>query len=443
MKAILPKAIIVIFFSFIVLPVFGQKGVEDGSKYGHGQDSANCRRNLSLYKTYYEQDNYDMALKFWRRAFFECPRSSSNLHIHGINMFKDLYKETGDKAYIDTLEMIYDARIKYFNRESYYLGRKGMDIYDMSEGNLELVELAYETLEEAINVDPRNANPNALTVFFATTQMLFENEKIDNEEVINNYGMLMDILDERISQLHRPPDVSCKETVDMIFKAGGAVTCEGLIPIFSQRVADNPDDPELLNKVLDLLDQAGCTDSDLYYTAAENLYQIEKSAESAYHLAEMNYDKMNFDRAEEYYLEAVELEDDKKMISIYYTKLATLRLNSEDYRAARDYGKKAIIANPDNGTAYMIVGNAYSSVKPFDDELKNQMVYWVAADYFRKAKEKDPGLTTRVNEYIETVSQLFPKKEDLFFISIIEEGAPYTVGGWINETTTVRFRDEN
>jgi len=79
----------------------------------------------------------------------------------------------------------------------------------------------------------------------------------------------------------------------------------------------------------------------------------------------------------------------------------------------------------------------------FDDELKNQMIYWVAADYFKKAKEKDPGLTERVNEYIQTVSRLFPKKEDLFFISIIKEGEPYTVGGWINEQTTVRFRAEN
>ncbi|HCC70564.1 MAG TPA: tetratricopeptide repeat protein, partial [Bacteroidales bacterium] len=247
----------------------------------------------------------------------------------------------------------------------------------------------------------------------------------------------------RIAAVNRPPDVNARETIDMIFKAGGAGTCEGLIPIFTQRVADNPDDAKLLKKVLALLGDANCTDSDLFYNAAEHLYQIEKSAESAYHLAEMNYDKMNFDRAEDYYLEAVKLEDDNAKISTYYVKLATLRLNSEDYRVARNYAKKAIEANSENGTAYMIVGNAYSSVKPFDDNLKNQMVYWVAADYFRIAREKDPDLAERVNEYIQTVSNLFPKKEDLFFISIIEEGVPYTVGGWINERTTVRFRKED
>jgi len=443
MKARLPKAITVIFLSFFVLPLFGQKGIEDGSKYGHGEDSSDCRKNLSLYKTYYDQQNYDMALSFWRKAFYECPKSSSNLHLHGINMFKNLYAQTKDRAYIDTIEIIYDARIKYFNRKAYYLGRKGMDIFDVSSDNMDLVKLAYATLEDAIETDPRRADPTVLTVFMGTAQMLFENNLIDNEEVINNYGMLMDILDERIAAVNRPPDINAKETIDMIFKASGAGTCEGLIPIFTQRVADNPDDPALLEKVLELLEDAECVDSDLYYSAAEHLYQIQKTAESAYHLAEMNYDKMNFDMAEKYYLEAVDMEENNNLKSSYYVKLATLRLNSEDYRAARDYAKKAIEANPENGTAYMIVGNAYSSVKPFDDDLKNQMIYWVAADYFRKAREIDPGLADRVNEYINTVAKLFPKKEDLFFISIIEEGTPYTVGSWINERTTVRFRKEN
>lgn len=443
MKARLPKALTVLFLSFFVLPLAGQKGIEDGSKFGHGQDSVNCRENLSLYKTYYDQDKYDMALGFWRKAFNECPRSSSNLHLHGIRMFKAKYEETGNMAYIDTIEIIYDARIKYFNKKTYYLGRKGLDIYSLSNGNMDLVKLAYNTLMESINTDPKKASSTVLTVFMGTTQMLFENGVIDNEEVINNYGMLIDILDEKIAEFNRPPDVNAKETIDMIFKSGGAATCEGLIPLFTQRVKDNPDDPELLSKVIELLKDAGCTDSDLYYIAAENQYKIKKTAQAAYDLAEMNYDRMKFDEAEKYYLEAIDLEEDQNSVSTYYVKLATLRLNSQDYRAARDYAKKAIQANPDNGTAYMIVGNAYSSVKIFDDPLKNQMIYWVAADYFRMAKEKDPELAERVNEYLATVRQLFPKKEDLFFISIIEEGVPHTVGGWINEETTVRFRNED
>ena len=91
----------------------------------------------------------------------------------------------------------------------------------------------------------------------------------------------------------------------------------------------------------------------------------------------------------------------------------------------------------------MLIGNAYSAVKIFDDALENQMIYWVAADYFIMAKQKDSELKEKCDEYLASVAKLYPKKEDLFFISIIEEGVSHKVGGWINETTTVRFRAEN
>lgn len=443
MKARFPKTLIVIFLSFFVLPLSGQKGIEDGSKYGHGEDSVNCRKNYSLYKTYYDQGNYPMALGFWRKTFFECPASSSNLHLHGITMFKTMFKQTKNKGYIDTLEMIYDARIKYFQKEAQYLGRKGMDIWGLAGNDIELISLAYSTLEKSINLDPRRSAPNVLQIYMGATHRLFETNNIDNEEVITNYGMLIDILDDRISKVNRPADIRAKETVDMIFKAGGAATCDGLVPLFTQRVADNPTDIVLLKKVINLLNDAGCNDSDLFYTSAENLYKLEKSALAAYNLAEMNAEKMEYDDAEKYYLEAIELEEEMNLTATYYIKLSSIRLRNKDYKGARDFAKKSIEANPDNGTPYMLIGNAYSAVKIFDDALENQMIYWVAADYFIRAMQKDSGLKEKCDEYLASVAKLYPKKEDLFFISIIEEGVSHKVGGWINETTTVRFRTEN
>ena len=90
----------------------------------------------------------------------------------------------------------------------------------------------------------------------------------------------------------------------------------------------------------------------------------------------------------------------------------------------------------------MIIGNAYAGSKISDDAFDNQTVYWVAVDYFLKAKQVDPSLASNVGEYISTYSAIFPTKTECFFRSITEEGVPYTVGGWINETTTVRFRKE-
>lgn len=40
--------------------VFAQKGVEDGSRFGHGQDSLNCLKNISVYTEYVKTNNFMM-----------------------------------------------------------------------------------------------------------------------------------------------------------------------------------------------------------------------------------------------------------------------------------------------------------------------------------------------------------------------------------------------
>ncbi|MCD4768781.1 MAG: hypothetical protein K8R35_01265 [Bacteroidales bacterium] len=442
MRARLPKLLSVFFFSLFLIPVSGQKGVEDGSKYGHNKDSVNCRKNLSLYKTYYDQKNYDMALGFWRKSYTECPLASKNMYLHGIRMYKTLFKQTKEKSYIDSMILVYDSRVKYFGEASYVQGRKGLDLWEIGSEDLELLQLSYTTLGDAISLKPRNANPMTLTIYMAATQKLFEQELISNEVVINNYGFVGDILDARIKAVNRGGDINAKKNIDAIFKASGAGTCDGLIPLFTDKVAATPDDIDLLKKVIGLLGDAGCNDSDLYYITAENLYKLEKSALAAYHLAEMNTDKMNYTKAEYYYKESVDLEEDNIKKSSYYTKMATIRLSQKDNKTARDYAKSATILDPENGTAFMLIGNAYAGIKISNDEFENQAVYWVAVDFFEKAKKIDPKLSDIVDEYILSCSMVFPKKDEGFFRSIINEGVAYHVGGWINENTTVRWRKE-
>lgn len=443
MRSSLPKVVSVVFLSVLMLPLFGQKGIEDGSKYGHGEDSVNCRKNGSLYRTYYDQRNFPMALTFWRQAFNECPMSSNNLHLHGINMFKALYAETSDKAYIDSMNMVYDARIKYFGDEGKNEGRRGIDLYRFGQdGDKELLQSSYEALKKSIDLEGKNSDYNVMTAYMGVTQKLFDLSIMDTELVITNYGLVMDILDARIAVANRNSDIEARANIDMIFKAGGAADCNGLSSYFAPKVKQSPEDVTLLKKVLGLLQDANCTESDLYYTAAENLYKFEKSAVAAYHLATMNFDRKLTGKAEFYYKEAIELEGDAALKSSYYTKLAAIRLNEKDNRTARDYAKKAIELNPENGTAFMLVGNAYAGIKISDDIFENQTVYWVAVDYLLKAKQIAPDLSENVNDYISTFSGFFPTKTECFFRSMTTEGESYTVGGWINETTTIRFRKE-
>ena len=156
----------------------------------------------------------------------------------------------------------------------------------------------------------------------------------------------------------------------------------------------------------------------------------------------MNSEKLNYDQAEGYYREAISMEEDGIKKANYYIKMATIRLSKQDNKTARDYAKQAINFDPDNGTAYMLVGNAYAGQKISDKEIENQAVYWVAVDYFKEAIAKDPDLADRVNNMIIQCEKVYPEKKELFFEGIMDEGIAYRVGGWINENTTVRFRKE-
>ncbi len=64
MKTIAKGILTTLFLALTISFVFGQKGYVDGSKYGHGEDSVRCIMNLSLYREYVKQDNYDLANRF-------------------------------------------------------------------------------------------------------------------------------------------------------------------------------------------------------------------------------------------------------------------------------------------------------------------------------------------------------------------------------------------
>ena len=48
--------------SFFALNVYSQKGVDDGSVFGKGEDSIRCLMNLSLYYEFYKHNNYRDAI---------------------------------------------------------------------------------------------------------------------------------------------------------------------------------------------------------------------------------------------------------------------------------------------------------------------------------------------------------------------------------------------
>lgn len=447
------KLISVIIFSIFLVPnfhIFAQTDEGDSDsgvatpaadKFGSNPDQ--CKMNLSLYSEFYKQKNYVDALVPWRWVFTNCPASSKNMYIHGGNIIEYQIKKAKDAAvkekYIDTLLMVYDQRIKYFGQEGFVLGRKGVDLFKYREND---VQTAYDYLYKSLQTQGKKTEAAVLLTLMQTTILLNKDGKVTKEVGVENYAKISDAIDAQI--LEKPDNenlTKAKQSIDELFANCPFSDCEALINTFTPKFTQNPTDATLLKNITRLLDKKNCTDSQLFFDASEKLYEIEPSAEAALNMGRMARKKNEFSKASKFYLQAIEAQTDAEAKAQYYLELADLNFKDlNQYQQARTYALKALELKSNLGKAYLIIGLAYaSSTKTCgDNDCTQRAVYWVAVDKFIKAKNVDPSVAEDANRLISTYSSNFPGKEACFFYNITE-GQSYTVGCWINETTTVRF----
>ena len=374
------------FLIMMALSASAQKGVESNSPYGHGEDSIRCVRNASLFSTYFENKDYEMAVKFWRSIYNECPASSKNIYIKGEAMFKELFRKSQNKAYIDTILLILSKRQQYFNEVVPTDLRKSIALYELGGNEPEYARESYNYIIDVMKTSPQSFDHTYSTLYMAVAAKCYSMKVIPAEEVISAYSKAMESIDLRLAK--KPDDaryLEARKNIDAVFKSSGAATCTNLEELFTGKVEQNPNDIALLKKVLDLLVQTGCTESELYFKAATNLYRSERSSDAATKLAEMNYARKRYNDAEHYYVEAIELQNDPKIKSGLLTKLATLELTSDNKQAARDYAKNAYSLDNSNGNALFIIAESYAGAR-IGESFENQTVYWVVVDYLNKAK---------------------------------------------------------
>jgi tetratricopeptide (TPR) repeat protein len=148
----------------------------------------------------------------------------------------------------------------------------------------------------------------------------------------------------------------------------------------------------------------------------------------------------DIERAKEYYQQAMEQETDKEQLSKYYYEYAVLVFCKEnDLQEARKYARQALEINPNYCEALMLIGDIYiAASRNFgENDFEKSSVFWVAVDYYERARSQADcavDASKKANDY----RKYFPSKEEAFFLGL-QEGQTYKVGGWINETTKIRF----
>ena len=448
MKSGLKIALFPVLLGFITLSSVAQKGVEDGSRYGHGEDSIRCIKHLSLYREHIKHGNYPSGLGFWRVVFEECPKSTKNIYIDGAKMFNDFVaneKDPDRKAILmDSLRLIYDQRIKYYKQRGSVLGRKAVDILKHPEYRTDpdIQEETYGYLKESISILKNKSSVAVVATYMTTSFALFQNERLTDVQVIENYAQASEILGYQLEQ--KPGNktiLQVKEATDYNFITSGAPTCESLVSYFQPLWEEKKADVTYLGRAVNFLSALECESEPFYALAAETLYEKEPSAAAAFGLAKLFLSKEQYDKAITYYKEAIDREEDPSKKADYLYQLGFItNAHLKQPQKARTYALEAIKLKPDWGEPYILIGDAYVGSKDcFTDEFEKTTIYWAAVDQFSKAKSVDAAVAEKANERISTYKKYFPDIETIFFYSL-KEGDNYKVGCWINETTKVRAR---
>ncbi|MBU8891291.1 MAG: hypothetical protein KOO66_00820 [Bacteroidales bacterium] len=443
----LAKGVLTVFLILAINLAFGQKGVEDGSRFGHGEDSIRCIKNLSLYREYVKQKNYEPAIESWKIVYIECPKASKYIYIDGINVIeaeiKKAENEIKKEALVDSMMKIYDKRIKYYDQKGYVLGNKGVDFIKYSKNTVENMQKGYSCLKESIQLEKYKSGPAQVLTFMQASKVLFAANVIEGAQVVSDYGLVTEIVDHIINTggKGKPNMERAKPSIDRIFETSGAASCEDLIPFYAAKFESTPEDTEFLKKATDLLYTTKCTDSELFFIMADKLNSLEPTAKLAKELAKISKQNENLEDAARYFKQAIEMQNDNIEKSILYLELGDITRRLGNYSLARTYALNSIEMDPNNGYPYLLIGNIYaaSSKSCSDEEFEQKAVYWAAVDKFAKAKAIDPELTEEANKYIEAYRPHFPDTETIFFYTL-KIGDTYTVGCWINEKTTVRSR---
>ena len=434
-----------IIIATTTIAVQAQTGKSDGSRFGHGEDSVRCVTNLSLYREYARNKNYNMAIGYWKIVFDECPKASKNIYIDGAKMYRDFIDNTDDQQrkneLCDTLMLIYDRRIQYYKEVGKVRGYQGADLlkYRRNDG-IQYVQQGYDYLKQSLELKEEDASKAVLPMLLSASITLYKDGKLTAQQTIEDYIQISSIIDIMIKD--KPGDnilPTLKQSLDDNFVNEGPGDCNTLIEYFTEEYKTKKADPAFLTMLTNLLSARGCTDSDLYFTAIKDLYSLAPSAESAVKIAIYARDRGNNDETIEYFNHAIELETDATKVADYDLGIAVAYQKLSDKVKAREFALKAAGAREGFGDPYIFIGQLYADSKnECSKEKLPNAIYWAAVDKFMKAKAVDPSVEERANKLIATYSPYFPDKEKAFFENILE-GSTYTIGCWINESTKVRF----
>ena len=277
--------------------VLAQKGVEDGSRFGHGEDSIRCLQNISVYTEYVKTNNFKDAYTPWKAVFTEAPTAQVGTYTNGVKILRALIASAKDATeqgnYFSELMAVYDQRLKYLDQlnnlvktkatKGSVIGLKAHD-YIYFSGKAFDVNEAYNMLKTAIDMEKENSDYFILQDMMDVSSRKLKADETHKETFIQDYLITSEYAEKALKaapENQKNIYKTAKDNVDAYFINSGAATCENLQSIYGPKIEENKNNIEYLKQVINVMQLLKCTNEDAYFAASEAAHAIEPTAGSA------------------------------------------------------------------------------------------------------------------------------------------------------------------
>ena len=457
-------------FTALAVMLASTASLAQDERYGDTPDQQlKCKEALSVYKSYKKQKNYDEAYIQWRKACEVCPETASEgLYADGASFIGKELKKVEDEdprkaVLVDSLLYLHDKRMELYpstkrspNNRCEVLGRKATDFYKY---NKDQHKVAYEMFKESIECLKEESSATTLyqyyTASFYTMKRELKGDTVAQAnmraQMLTDYLALTDYVQAglaRAQEAGKDRDIKryekAKGNIETVFVA--IADCADMVPVLDAAVAADPDNMDLKLKVLRLLNKKECTDNDLFLPVATAVYSVEPSAPAAYAIGIGFAKSSQLDSSFTYMEDAVNRCGECTEKLTYLLKTGQIASAMGRTSTARNYARQVLDVDAENADAYMLIGDAIagSSSACNDGALGSRSVYWVASDYYAKAKRLNEELAEKASKKMANMAKQFPTVDDIFTYGK-QAGGSFTVPNkpgcpCSGETTTIRVR---
>ena len=391
--------------------------------------------------------DFKLATEYFQQLLNNCPAASQQTFARGVTIYKNKVQRARSveerKVYIDSILYIYDQRVIYFgdhskNGKDYILDMKARDMLRYCTTDRPLLRSGLKDAVDA-GIESGKVHLDIAASYFKYLCEDYEyDDNVTSDMILTEYERLSPLFAEVSAE-----DEQYRDMFETSFGTSGAASCENLEALFSQKLANDPDNEALLSQAVALMSRAQCT-SDFFFASTEKYYSIKPSSETALFLAQGFKNRGENDKALKYLREALAVEADPAKKEPLYVQIALIEISKHNYSAAVEAARELRSINPENGYAYFILGQCYAASTCPEDKVGGTTVYWAAYDAMSQAVsllKDEPEVQKAAQQMMNAYRAAFPVQESCFFAELTA-GDRYTIlcGYAAGQVTTVRYR---